>query len=92
MFLIGTNTFFKMLGFDCVPDYSESLVEEVAAKLKARFEWVRMRNSQVAYTPRVKRRTITLELFEMRTQRTYKVLMGSAGRPFQVLDKMSLEA
>lgn len=81
-----------MMGFDGVPDYSESLVEEVAAKLKARFEWVRLRNSQVSYTPRVARRTITLELFEMTTQRTYKVLMGSKGRPFEVLDKLALQA
>lgn len=91
-FMIGTNTFFKMLGYESVPPYSEAMVEEIAEKLKARTEWVRVRRAIVEYTPRTQRKVIRLQVFDMRKQHEYEVLMGKKARPFDVAQQKALKA
>lgn len=91
-FMIGTNTFFKMLGYESVPEYSEDVVEEIALLLKQRTEWVRIRRAVVEYTPRTQRKVIRLQIFDMRAQREYEVLMGRKARPFDVIQQRALKA
>lgn len=91
-FMIGSKTFFKMLGYENVPEYSEELVEEIAEKLKARTEWVRVRRAIVEYTPRTKRRVIRLKVFDMRKQHEYEVLLSEKARPFDIIQQRALKA
>jgi NADPH-dependent 7-cyano-7-deazaguanine reductase QueF len=89
-FVIGTNRFFKFLRYTQVPEYSEELVERIAQTLKSRFAWLRVRHVTVEYTPRVARKTIRLELFDMRQQRDYTVLLDGKARPFNRVEQQAV--
>lgn len=81
--IIGTVSFFKMLGFNYVPEYSDALVEEIAVLLKQQTCGFRVRHVVSEYVPCAKRRTIRLNLFDIKTQLKYEVLLGEKERPFE---------
>lgn len=91
-FMIGTNAFFTMLGYESVPSYSEELVEEIAAKLKECTEWVRVRRAVVEYTPRTQRKVIRLQVFNMRARHEYEVMLGKKARPFDAIQQQAVKA
>jgi hypothetical protein len=73
-YIIGTNSFFKMLGYTERQAYSNALAKEIDTKLRNEFEWLKLMSVESSYKPRTGTTTRRMKLRDIMSQKEYIVL------------------
>ena len=73
-YVIGTRSFFTMLGYEERHAYSNALAKEIDTKLREGFEWLRLMSVDSSYKPRTGTTTRRMKLRDIMTQKEYIVV------------------